>query len=79
MLTKITEQLFLEHFLAMTEGCNDFDIPYCYFKVSDAEISFNFLFLIKKKGKLGSSKRFYERQPKRHFEKKIDCTNWYPK
>ena len=28
----------------ITEGCNDFDIPHCYFNVSGAEISFNFVF-----------------------------------
>ena len=34
----------VEHLLAITEGCNDFDIPHCYFNVSGAEISFNFVF-----------------------------------
>ena len=36
-------QLFLEQLLAITEGYSDFDVPYYYFNVSIAEISFNFL------------------------------------
>ena len=35
----IAEQPFLEHLLANTEGCNDFDIPYCCSNVSDVEIT----------------------------------------
>ena len=44
VLSITAEQLFLENLLVSAEGCNDFDIPYCHFNVSDVEITSNFLF-----------------------------------
>ena len=73
----IAEQLFLEHLFANTEGCNYFDLPHCYFNVSDVEVTFNFLFFNKEElRKTRLKQKILRTSTEKTFRKKIDRINW---
>ena len=48
---QLQNSFFSEHLREIKEGWNEFDSPYCFFNVSDVEMSFSFLFFNKKRKK----------------------------